>query len=101
MIRIKFISYSLFAKSLEGLELGYTEADDKPSDISLVTLNSTDRSLGQKGNRLALNLSVLCCCYCLHVRNIMIMLFLVRYTEHTCMIMLFLQSIRYDPLVKH
>ena len=46
----KFISYSSLAKSLEGLELGYMEADNKPRYIFWVTLNSTDRSLGEKGN---------------------------------------------------
>ena len=74
------------------------EANDKPGDISLVTLNSTDRSLGQKGiESLCSMLLLLFTC----TEHILIMLFIVHYTEHTCTIMLFLQSIQYDPLVKH
>ena len=42
-------SYSMFASALAGLELGYMEADNKPSEISSATLSSPDKTLGQKG----------------------------------------------------
>ena len=44
-----FLSYTTFAEALDGLELGYMEADNKPTSIPATTLNSEDRSLGQKG----------------------------------------------------
>lgn len=44
-----FLSYSAFAEALDGLELGYMEADNRPTSIPATTLNSDDRSLGQKG----------------------------------------------------
>ena len=49
VIRQKFISYALFTKTLDGLELGYMEADNKPSEMALASINSSDQSLGQKG----------------------------------------------------
>ena len=44
-----YVTYAKFKRILEGLELGYMEADDKPSQISLAVINSGDKSLGQKG----------------------------------------------------
>ena len=38
-----------FARVLGDLELGYMEIDNRPTDIPAATLNSSDRSLGQKG----------------------------------------------------
>ena len=50
VLQQKFLSYSMFAKLLEALELGYMETDNRPSEIPSSTMNSTDRSLGQKGS---------------------------------------------------
>ena len=46
------MTYTAFTSALAGLELGYMEADNRPSDIPAATLNSSERSLGQKGNAL-------------------------------------------------
>ena len=50
VLQQKFLSYSMFAKLLKALELGYMETDNRPSEIPSSTMNSTDRSLGQKGS---------------------------------------------------
>ena len=39
----------MFAGAFARLELGYMEADNKPSEISSATLSSSDKTLGQKG----------------------------------------------------
>lgn len=44
-----YVSYKTFANSLEGLELGYMEMDNKPSMIPARVINSDDKHLGQKG----------------------------------------------------
>ena len=51
VVREKYISYASFSSALIGLELGYMEADNKPTEISLTTLNDNpnDKHLGQKG----------------------------------------------------
>lgn len=45
----KYVTHTKFAASLTGLELGYMEADNKPSEISSATISSSDKTLGQKG----------------------------------------------------
>ena len=52
IIAKKYILYSKFAQVLAGLELGYMEADDKPSEIASATLSSSDKTLGQKGTQI-------------------------------------------------
>ena len=49
IVRERYVSYSMFAGALAGLELGYMEADNKPSEISSATISSLDKTLGQKG----------------------------------------------------
>lgn len=44
-----YLRYSAFAKALDGLELGYMESDNRPTHISTTTVNSDEKSLGQKG----------------------------------------------------
>ena len=44
-----YISYKTFTNSLEGLELGYMEMDNKPTVIPARMINSDDKHLGQKG----------------------------------------------------
>lgn len=44
-----YVSYAKISRILEGLELGYMESDDKPSQIPLSVINSNEKSLGQKG----------------------------------------------------
>ena len=43
MIGNGYVTYAKFKRILEGLELGYMEADDKPSQISLAVINSGDK----------------------------------------------------------
>ena len=45
IVRERYVSYSMFAGALAGLELGYMEADNKPSEISSATLSSLDKTL--------------------------------------------------------
>lgn len=47
-----YLSYSDFSAALDGLELGYMEADNRPTSIPAASLNSEDKSLGQKGTLL-------------------------------------------------
>lgn len=44
-----YMTYQDFSKALNGLELGYMEADNRPTDITSKTISSDDKSLGQKG----------------------------------------------------
>ena len=41
--------YPKFARLLAGLELGYMEADNRPSEIASGTISSSEKTLGQKG----------------------------------------------------
>ena len=61
IVRERYVSYSMFAGALARLELGYMEADNKPSEISSATLSSSDKTLGQKGWEFI----SLCTCMCL------------------------------------
>ena len=45
----KYTSYEIFSQRLEGIELGYMEMDDRPTDITRAVLASGEKSLGQKG----------------------------------------------------
>lgn len=44
-----YMTYTAFSNAMHSLELGYMEADNRPTDIPPATLNSSDKSLGQKG----------------------------------------------------
>ena len=48
VITERYISYPKFVRLLAGLELGYMEADNRPSEIASGTMSS-DKTLGQKG----------------------------------------------------
>ena len=48
-VALKYMSYPKFESGLAGLELGYMEADNKPSQIASATLSSSEKTLGQKG----------------------------------------------------
>ena len=49
VITERYISYSKLARVLAGLELGYMEADNRPSEIASGTISSSEKTLGQKG----------------------------------------------------
>lgn len=48
-IHERYFTYKRFSESLQALELGYMEADNRPTMISSETINSNDKTLGQKG----------------------------------------------------
>jgi hypothetical protein len=45
----RYITYKSFTGLVGGLELGYMEADNKPTMISSRVISSDDKHLGQKG----------------------------------------------------
>ena len=49
VITERYTSYPKFARLLAGLELGYMEADNRPSEIASSTISSSEKTLGQKG----------------------------------------------------
>lgn len=49
IIKSKYLSYSKFEGALAGLQLGYMEAGNRPSQITSATLSSPEKTLGQKG----------------------------------------------------
>ena len=42
-------TYRRFSECLQALELGYMEADNRPTMVSSETINSNEKTLGQKG----------------------------------------------------
>lgn len=60
----RYVSYSVFAGALAGMEVGYMEADNKPSEISSATFSSSDKTLGQKGSNLYIvQVTIFTCMY--------------------------------------
>ena len=45
----QYFSLSLLKEKMEYMELGYMETSDRPTPLTSLVLNSSDRSLGQKG----------------------------------------------------